>query len=127
MKRLEKHWLPWSVHPWQQPIDSIRDYFGEKVGMYFEFLGHYTTWLLPSSIAGKCSVPLTCPPPLTAILGVVVMFDIIIEAAVYGDLPKALATAFSIPLFCTFIAIWAQLMLEYWKRTEATKAMEWGR
>jgi hypothetical protein len=41
------------VAPWDQPIDLIRDYFGEKVGMYFEFLGHYTTWLLPLAIGGE--------------------------------------------------------------------------
>ena len=55
VQQLSACWLPWRVMPWEQPIDMIRDYFGEKIGMYFEFLGHYTTWLLPLSIVGKWS------------------------------------------------------------------------
>lgn len=95
--------------PWDQPIDEIRDYFGEKIGLYFEFLGHYTTWLLPLSIVGGLAT-----------------VDIAVEAAIYGSLTSALGRAYTVPAFCTFVAFWAQLMLEYWKRTEATKAMEWG-
>ena len=29
-----------------------RRYFGEKVGIYFTWIGFYTTWLLPASIVG---------------------------------------------------------------------------
>jgi hypothetical protein len=106
---LEKHWLPWGIMPWDQPIDEIRDYFGEKIGLYFEFLGHYATWLLPLSIVGGFA-----------------SLDVAVEAALYGSLTSALGRAYTVPAFCTFVAFWAQLMLEYWKRTEATKAMEWG-
>ena len=31
---------------------TLRRYFGEKVGIYFTWLGFYTTWLLPASIVG---------------------------------------------------------------------------
>lgn len=27
--------------PWFIPIDSMRDYFGEKVALYFDFLSYY--------------------------------------------------------------------------------------
>lgn len=124
-------WLPWRVAPWDQPIDLIRDYFGEKIGMYFEFLGHYTTWLLPLSLGGESSRNdrirvITCLMPLQT-AGIVVGIDIIVETAIYGTYTKAIGQGYTIPIFCVFVAFWSQLMLEYWKRTEATKAMEWGK
>jgi hypothetical protein len=106
---LEANWLPWSVMPWDQPIDDIRDYYGEKTALYFEFLGHYTTWLLPLSI-----------------IGFIVMLDVTIESAVYGTYAEGISGSYTIPFFTLFVSVWAQLMLEYWKRTESTKAMEWG-
>jgi hypothetical protein len=36
----------------RQPLDNVRKYFGEKVGIYFAWTGHYTTWLLLASIIG---------------------------------------------------------------------------
>ena len=35
-----------------QPLDHIRDYLGEKVAIYFAWLGFYTAWLLPASVVG---------------------------------------------------------------------------
>jgi len=27
-------------------------YFGEKIGLYFAWLGYYTRWLIPASVVG---------------------------------------------------------------------------
>jgi hypothetical protein len=43
-----------------------------------------------------------------------------------GNLTGALSKGVLIPFFCIFVAIWAQLMLEYWKQSQNIKAMEWG-
>jgi hypothetical protein len=106
---LTKHWFPWSVRPWHQPIDEIKEYFGEKIGIYYLFFGHYSTWLLPLTIAG-----------------LVVSLDLVIEAGLYDSVDQALVSGYMIPFYCVFVSFWAQLMLEYWKRKEVTKAMEWG-
>ena len=38
----------------KQPLDEIRNYYGVKVGLYFSFLGFYTSMLVPASIVGVC-------------------------------------------------------------------------
>lgn len=106
---LETRWLGWKVRPWEQPLDDVKEYFGEKVALYFCFTAHYTTWLAPLSVAGG-----------------IVCLDLIIETVVYNSIDEALLTAYTIPFFCIFVSFWSQMMIEYWKRTEATKAMEWG-
>lgn len=38
--------------PWDIPIDTIRDYFGEKIAIYFRFLSFYTFHLSYMSVLG---------------------------------------------------------------------------
>ena len=52
LRFLESRWLTLLAAPWKQPTDAVKDYFGEKIGLYFVWLGHYTTWLVPASIVG---------------------------------------------------------------------------
>ncbi|CAL1549152.1 unnamed protein product, partial [Lymnaea stagnalis] len=49
---LYKYWARWGCWYKYQPLDHIREYFGEKIGIYFAWLGFYTAWLLPASIVG---------------------------------------------------------------------------
>jgi hypothetical protein len=38
--------------PFAQPLSDIREYFGEKVALYFAWLGYYTIYLLFPAILG---------------------------------------------------------------------------
>ena len=49
---LFRFWARWGVWYKYQPLDHIRDYFGEKIAIYFAWLGFYTGWLLPASVVG---------------------------------------------------------------------------
>ncbi len=43
--------------PWKIPITSIKNYFGEKVGLYFAFYAHYSYCLvLPALLGFACQV-----------------------------------------------------------------------
>lgn len=52
LRDLESLWLTFVAWPWDQPFDKIKNYFGEKIGLYFLWLGVYTTWLIPAAIVG---------------------------------------------------------------------------
>ena len=51
-KLLSEEWASWSKWWKYQPLDAIRDYYGVKIGLYFAWLGFYTTWLIPPSVVG---------------------------------------------------------------------------
>lgn len=96
---LARVWFGWRVNPWQQPLDDVKEYLGEKIALYFAFTGHYTTWLVPLSVAS-----------------VVIIIYYFILYCQSGTLMEVMDNGFLVPFFCIFVAIWAQLMLEYWKR-----------
>lgn len=52
LKDLEARWLVFAQWPWNQPVDAIKDYFGEKIGLYFNWLGVYTSWLIVAAVVG---------------------------------------------------------------------------
>lgn len=101
LHELELKWLQFFQWPWNQPVDDIKDYYGEKIGLYFLWLGHYTIWL---SVAG------------------IVGFFSWINIAVDGNDPNAAV----MPYFSVFMALWATLFLEFWKRKQSFYAMKWG-
>ncbi|RMB98132.1 hypothetical protein DUI87_25610 [Hirundo rustica rustica] len=51
-KLLCEEWASYGVFYKYQPIDLVRKYFGEKIGLYFAWLGVYTQMLIPASIVG---------------------------------------------------------------------------
>jgi len=97
---LQLNWLTWSL-PNSQPFDEIKDYMGEKIGLYFVWLGHYTVFLFWGAVIG---------------------FLAWINVALKDNDPDAEV----IPYFSVFIALWVTVYLESWKRKEAETALRWG-
>jgi anoctamin-10/anoctamin-7 len=55
LRGLEEKWMVVFQLPWQQDVDAVKDYYGEKVGLYFVWLGHYTSFLLLAASVGVFS------------------------------------------------------------------------
>ena len=92
-----------------QPINIIKLYFGEKYAFEYAFLIHYQSWL--------------CIPSL---FGLILYFY---QLDRYRRLDIDMKTAFDSPMngiFGLFVAIWATLFVESWKRKQKTIAHLWG-
>jgi anoctamin-10/anoctamin-7 len=98
---LQSHWLNILEFPWKQDVTKVKNYFGEKIGLYFVFLGFYTTYLY-----------------IAALFGVIAWINVAVE----DNDPNAPA----IPYFAGFMSVWATLVLELWKRKEKRYALRWG-
>jgi len=98
LRALSKIWLHWKVLPWNQPFYAIKEYFGEKIGLYYLFMGHYTRWLLAPAIIG---------------------FGLQLFCWFYYDTLRQGFNSQAMPFFSAFICLWAIIMLEFWKRKQA--------
>ncbi|XP_042806762.1 anoctamin-7 [Panthera leo] len=138
---LYRYWARWSQWNKYQPLDHVRRYFGEKVAFYFAWLGFYTGWLLPAAAVGtlvflagcflvSSDIPTRelcsstdhfemCPLCLDCPFWLLSSACTLVQA---GRLFDHGGTVF----FSVFMALWAVLLLEYWKRQSATLAYRWG-
>ncbi|XP_066439703.1 anoctamin-5 isoform X5 [Eleutherodactylus coqui] len=140
---LYKQWARFGKFYKEQPLDLIRKYYGEKVGIYFAWLGFYTEMLFFAAIVGF----------ICFLYGLVTMDDSInsqeicdkniggqiimcplcdqrcefwrlnstCEPSRYSHLFDNVATVF----FAIFMGIWVTLFLEFWKRRQARLKYEW--
>ncbi|XP_065927950.1 anoctamin-4 isoform X8 [Magallana gigas] len=126
-----------------QPLDQIRGYFGEKVGIYFSWLGFYTSMLIPVAIAGVIAfiyglatimddVPSTeiCEDPVISNYTMCPMCD---QRCSYWHLSDSCTYSRATYLFdnpatvcfAIVMALWASFFLEFWKRRQAEIEYEW--
>ncbi|XP_053558904.1 anoctamin-8 isoform X2 [Bombina bombina] len=98
LSRLMKSWVQAVCE--RQPLDEICDYFGVKVGMYFSWLGFYTSALVYPALFGMMLWFFTESDQTSRDICCVV--------------------------FALFNVVWATLFLEGWKRRGAELAYKWG-
>ncbi|KAJ8021915.1 Anoctamin-7 [Holothuria leucospilota] len=140
---LRKYWARWGAWYKYQPLDHIREYFGEKTAIYFAWLGMYTAWLLPASIIGilvfmygvatsggnipaieicESSETYKMCPLCDEDIGCNYWFlSSTCSSAEMSYLFDHLGTVF----FSIFMSFWAVTFLEYWKRKQASLAYHW--
>ncbi|KAF9544569.1 Anoctamin-5 [Mortierella hygrophila] len=108
--------VKWARRFWRsQPLDLVNAYYGERIGVYFAWLGHYTKWLT-----------------LPAVIGMAVFVFGIINAARLNKLdatPNALFAIFDNVLtmpFALFMSMWSTVYIEFWKRANQYYAFRWN-
>uniref|UniRef100_A0A4W5MLI9 Anoctamin n=1 Tax=Hucho hucho TaxID=62062 RepID=A0A4W5MLI9_9TELE len=131
---LYEEWASYSVFYKYQPIGLIRKYFGEKIGLYFAWLGVYTQMLIPASIVGAIVFLYGCATVDNDIPSMeicdprnnITMCPLCDRACSYWELKTACGTArashlFDNPatvFFSIFMALWAAMFMEHWKRRQ---------
>jgi len=79
---------------------AVRDYFGEKVTLYFLFMSYYWKALLIPAVCGLLIQPVSW----------------------YTETPD---NKMAVP-FCILISVWSVLLPHFWKRQEAKFSIQWG-
>ncbi|OAQ24249.1 DUF590-domain-containing protein [Linnemannia elongata AG-77] len=99
-----------------QPLEDIRHYYGEKVALYFAWIGHYTKWLTWAAIVGVIFL-------VYGVSNHFVKGDA--GGGIGGQLVDIFDNALTLP-YALFMSIWSALFVEYWKRKSAVLAYEWN-
>ncbi|XP_065837572.1 anoctamin-4-like isoform X2 [Oscarella lobularis] len=132
-----------------QPLDHIRAYFGEKIGLYFCWLGFYTQALIPISLIGLlvffiglggfrnnppaneiCNTTRSNPDPLSDGF---LMCPLCSGSCDFYELGESCYYARAAYLFdnratvafAFIMCLWAVFFLEFWKRKEIALAYRW--
>ncbi|XP_051477627.1 anoctamin-1 isoform X3 [Apus apus] len=140
-KLLCEEWASYGVFYKYQPIDLVRKYFGEKIGLYFAWLGVYTQMLIPASIVGIIVFLYGCATVDENIPSMemcdqrnnITMCPLCDRTCSYWKMSSACATArashlFDNPatvFFSVFMALWAATFMEHWKRKQMRLNYRW--
>jgi len=127
----------------EQPMDPIRRYFGEKIAMYFAWLGYYTTMLLLASCFGLIAFLFglitmgtnkdaddlcgsgpnandimcpTCDKPCK--------FWVLSDACTNVRLTYLFDNDLTV-VYAVLMALWSTMFLEFWKRKQNELQYEW--
>ncbi|XP_048124836.1 LOW QUALITY PROTEIN: anoctamin-4-like [Alosa alosa] len=133
-------WAWWGVWYKYQPLDLVRRYFGEKIGLYFAWLGWYTGMLFPAAIVGlmvflygvftleHCQVSkevcqatdiIMCP-----LCDHYCPYMRLSDSCIYAKVTHLFDNGATV-FFAVFMAVWATVFLEFWKRRRAVLAYDW--
>ncbi|XP_061598260.1 anoctamin-5b isoform X2 [Cololabis saira] len=140
---LYKHWARFLCFYKEQPLNLIRKYYGEKIGIYFAWLGFYTEMLFFAAVMGLiCFIygVLSYDDNISSkeicdaeIGGSIVMCPLCDKKCLFWKLNSTCLSSWQSHLFdnegtvffAIFMGIWVTLFLEFWKRRQARLEYEW--
>ncbi|KAK1341240.1 hypothetical protein QTO34_017643 [Cnephaeus nilssonii] len=140
---LYREWAhPRSIYK-KQPLDLIRKYYGEKIGIYFAWLGYYTKMLLLAAIVGvacflygylnrnNCTWSKeVCDPNIGGTIVMCPQCDKLcpfwkLNITCESSQKLCIFDSFGTLVFAVFMGVWVTLFLEFWKRRQAELEYEW--
>ncbi|XP_006865384.1 PREDICTED: anoctamin-6-like [Chrysochloris asiatica] len=140
---LYREWAhPRSIYK-KQPLDLIRKYYGEKIGIYFAWLGYYTQMLLLAAIVGvacflfgyfnqdNCTWSKeVCNPDIGGKIIMCPQCDRLcpfwkLNITCESSKKLCIFDSFGTLVFAVFMGVWVTLFLEFWKRRQAELEYEW--
>jgi len=98
LRDMDDHWF--TVFVTGRNIDKVRDYFGERIAMYFLFMSHLTKWLVLPSLVGI----------------ILWVLDMIIQT------PDNFTSIF----VCVGMGLWTSSFIHFWRRKANKHALKWG-
>lgn len=119
----------WVTSLGSQPLDRIRDYFGEKVAFYFAFLGHYTSMLLYPCVAAALIVVVDVYLSGESVFDAIPGYFISPSSNSIADAKVQQATHMTRctnVIFTLFIIVWSIFIFKLWTRKESRLALRWG-
>ncbi|KAM9301576.1 anoctamin-9 [Gastrophryne carolinensis] len=138
---LKQKWARWRDVIYTQPVQEIRAYFGEKVALYFAWLGWYTLMLFPAALVGMvvffygfvhynsskisqeiCTANTTIMCPLC---DQNCPYWPLSETCTYAKVTHLFDNEGTV-FFAMFMAVWATIFLELWKRHRAKDVSWWN-
>ncbi|XP_059831561.1 anoctamin-9-like [Hypanus sabinus] len=136
----QNQWANWKSIFTKQPINHIRLYFGERLALYYAWLGWYTMMLIPAAVCGTvvfvyglitfgnnqvskeiCDAHTTIMCPLC---DQKCSFWKLSDTCAYSKITELFDQEITI-LFSMFMGIWATIFLELWKRTRTRVISDW--
>lgn len=126
-----------------QPLNLIRKYYGEKIGIYFAWLGFYTVMLtLAAAVGLGCFIygyttresstwsKEVCDPLIGGKIIMCPQCDIDcpywrLNITCESSKRLCIFDNFGTLVFAVFMSVWVTLFLEFWKRYQAELEHEW--
>jgi len=97
--------VSWYLRPFSQPLQDIRDYFAERIALFYAWLGHYTLFLLIPTVFSA---------------GLLLLWHYLPSDYFANE-----TDWYQVGLM-VIIAIWSHVYVKYWRQQSLIISIKWG-